>query len=193
MMKMSFFAGSVRSSSTHCRRLWPISGNSARGMPRPWPQSHWPPTASTHLQQHPQQSSRPRLLQIARYSFFLCLFKRFYLFFREGEGRAKERERNIDVRNIDWLPLAHPQLGTWPTIQARALTRIELETFGFEGWCPIHWPTPVRARYSFNCLFIHPLSKSFFEHSLCMRHWAGTRDIVMDRQTKSLPSWSWVK
>ena len=25
-------------------------------------------------------------------------------------------------RNIDWLPLAHPQLGTWPATQACALT-----------------------------------------------------------------------
>ena len=32
------------------------------------------------------------------------------------EGR--KRERNISV----WLPLAHHQLGTWPTTQARALT-----------------------------------------------------------------------
>ena len=29
----------------------------------------------------------------------------------------KERERNIDL-----LPLAHPQLGTWPATQACALT-----------------------------------------------------------------------
>ena len=34
-------------------------------------------------------------------------FKRFYLFLEGGEGREKERERNINV----WLPLAHPLLG----------------------------------------------------------------------------------
>ena len=34
------------------------------------------------------------------------------------EGREKEMQRNIIV----WLPLASPQLGTWPTIQAWALT-----------------------------------------------------------------------
>ena len=28
----------------------------------------------------------------------------------------------ICERNIDWLPLARPQLGTWPTTQACALT-----------------------------------------------------------------------
>ena len=41
-----------------------------------------------------------------------------YLFLERGEGREKERERNINV----WLPLACPLLGTWPTTQACALT-----------------------------------------------------------------------
>ena len=46
-------------------------------------------------------------------------FKDFiYLFSEREEGREKERERNINV----WLPLAHPQLGTWPTTQVCALT-----------------------------------------------------------------------
>ena len=35
-----------------------------------------------------------------------------------GEGREKERERNIDV----WLPPMWPPLGTWPASQACALT-----------------------------------------------------------------------
>ena len=42
-----------------------------------------------------------------------------YLFLERGEGREKERERNINV----WLPVAHPLLGTWPATQACALTR----------------------------------------------------------------------
>ena len=46
-------------------------------------------------------------------------FKGFiYLFLERGEGREKERERNINV----WLPLTWPPLGTWPTTQACALT-----------------------------------------------------------------------
>ena len=50
---------------------------------------------------------------------FACLLKDFiYLFLERGEGKEKERERNISV----WLPLAHPVLGTWPTPQACALT-----------------------------------------------------------------------
>ena len=51
-----------------------------------------------------------------------CLFILFYflkiLFMLRGEGREKERERNINV----WLPLVHPQLGTWPATQAFAVT-----------------------------------------------------------------------
>ena len=39
-------------------------------------------------------------------------------FLERGEGREKDRERNINV----WLPRMHPQLGTWPATQARALT-----------------------------------------------------------------------
>ena len=46
---------------------------------------------------------------------FVLFFLRCYLFiFREGEGR----KRNVSV----WLPLTCPQLGTWPTTQACALT-----------------------------------------------------------------------
>ena len=53
------------------------------------------------------------------FSLKKIFFLRFYLFiFREGGGREKERERNINV----WLPLVHPLLGTWPTTQACALT-----------------------------------------------------------------------
>ena len=44
-------------------------------------------------------------------------FKDFiYLFLERGEGREKEREKNINV----WLPVALSLLGTWPT--ARAMT-----------------------------------------------------------------------
>ena len=43
---------------------------------------------------------------------------RFYLFLERGEGREKERKRNINV----WLPLARPLVETWPAAQACALT-----------------------------------------------------------------------
>ena len=41
-----------------------------------------------------------------------------YLFIERGEGRKKERERNISV----WLPLICPHLGACPAPQACALT-----------------------------------------------------------------------
>ena len=47
---------------------------------------------------------------------FLKIF--INLFLERGEGREKERERNISV----WLPLTYPLLGTWPATQACALT-----------------------------------------------------------------------
>ena len=50
---------------------------------------------------------------------FLHFFKKnIYLFLERGEGREKEKERNINV----WLPLMHPLLGNWATTQACALT-----------------------------------------------------------------------
>ena len=69
-----------------------------------------------------QQSTGYLAMWILRpfYSFILFFFyflKRCYLFLEKGEGREKERERNINV----WLPLRCPQLGTWPTTQACAL------------------------------------------------------------------------
>ena len=45
-------------------------------------------------------------------------FLKKYLSLERGEGREKEKERNINV----WLPLACPKLGTWSAVQARALT-----------------------------------------------------------------------
>ena len=50
------------------------------------------------------------------FSFFLSFLKEFiYLVLERGE---RKRERNISV----WLPLKCPLLGTWPAIQACALT-----------------------------------------------------------------------
>ena len=48
--------------------------------------------------------------------YFLNIF--FSLFLETGEGKERERERNINV----WLPLTWPVLGTWPATQACALT-----------------------------------------------------------------------
>ena len=59
---------------------------------------------------------------IVHESFIYIVFLRFYLFIylflERGDGREKERGRNISL----WLPLTHPQTGAWPTTQACALT-----------------------------------------------------------------------
>ena len=45
-----------------------------------------------------------------------------YLFLEGRVGREKERERNISVWNIHLLSLPRPQLGTWSSTWACALT-----------------------------------------------------------------------
>ena len=52
-----------------------------------------------------------------------------YLFLERGDGREKERERNINM----WLPLIRPLLGTWCTTHTCAQMGIELETLWFPG------------------------------------------------------------
>ena len=56
--------------------------------------------------------------------------KRFYLFSERGEGREKERKRNINM----WLSLTRPTLGTWHTAQLG----IEPATPQFTGPCSTH-------------------------------------------------------
>ena len=60
------------------------------------------------------------LLNVLKILFIYLLIFIFLktLFLERGEGRDKERERNIYV----WLPLTHPLLRIWPTTQACALT-----------------------------------------------------------------------
>ena len=84
-----------------------------------------------------------------------CFLKDFiYLFLDRGEGREKERVRNINV----WLPLVGPQLGTLPAMQACALTGN-----GTGDPHSIHWATPARA---FSTYFLNPHYDFFFAHLL---------------------------
>ena len=64
----------------------------------------------------------------------LSFFKILFVYFERGEGREKERERNISVR----LFLLRPLLETWPETQACALTGNELVTLWFAGQHSIH-------------------------------------------------------
>ena len=61
-------------------------------------------------------------------TFYLFIFNDFiYLLLERGEGREKERERNINV----WLPLVHPL--TWSTTQACAQTGNQTGPFGSQA------------------------------------------------------------
>ena len=57
---------------------------------------------------------------------FVTLFIKKILFIFRERGREKAGgvggETSMCERNIHWLPLAYPQLETWPTTQACALT-----------------------------------------------------------------------
>ena len=66
-----------------------------------------------------------QFLRTICYMYYLHIFKRIFLvyFSREGKVGTKGRETAMCKRYMNWLPLAHPQSGTGPTIQACALTR----------------------------------------------------------------------
>ena len=49
---------------------------------------------------------------------FFC-FLRYYLFIFRARGRVGERE---EIHRRGEMPLAGPQLGTWPAAQAHTLT-----------------------------------------------------------------------
>ena len=77
------------------------------------------------------------LSKISKWKKYLFTFKE-----RKG-GRKKGRETSVCERYINWLPLTHPQLRTWPTTQACALTG-NWTSYPFPGWHSIHWATPAR-------------------------------------------------
>ena len=66
------------------------------------------------------QRSNPIDIPYNHFLNFFCTFfsDLIYLFSEAGEGKEKERERNISV----WLLLTYPVPGTWPKTQACALT-----------------------------------------------------------------------
>ena len=79
---------------------------------------------------HPMNQATP-----VRANHMYSFFKDFlYYFFRE-KGREGERaeQKHQCVRNIDWLPLVHPQLGTKPATQTLPWQVMEPVTFGLQG------------------------------------------------------------
>ena len=60
----------------------------------------------------------------------LLFKKEFICLYRQEKGwRKRGKETSMCERNIDELPLARPQMGTWPAIQACALTASKPMTF----------------------------------------------------------------
>ena len=80
-----------------------------------------------------------------------------YLSLEKGEEREKERERNIDVREIHWLIgffLHSPNWGPGPEPRHVPWPGIKPVTLWFAGWYSIHWATPARAKIiSFSIFF----------------------------------------
>ena len=90
-------------------------------------------------------------LLILKHVIFLKRF--FYLFLERGEGKEKERERNISV----WLPLTCPHWGPDPQPRHMPWLGIKPATLWFAGQCSIHWATPARVKA---CTFWQrPISK----------------------------------
>ena len=100
--------------------------------------------------------------------FLFYFFKILFIYFwREGKGgRKRGRETSMCERNINvWLPLARPQLGTWPTTQACALigNRTSDLSFGLQAGAQSTEPLqprwvddPLNAVWSTNPGFFPP-------------------------------------
>ena len=52
----------------------------------------------------------------------ICTFKKYFIYSFSERGERREKERKTSMCKRYWLPLTHPQLGTWPATQARMLT-----------------------------------------------------------------------
>ena len=81
--------------------------------------------------------------------------KILFIHFRE-RGREGERGRETSMceRYIDWSPLARPQLGTWPTTQACALTgNRTCDILVCKPELSVHRATPARADLLLTRLF----------------------------------------
>ena len=79
--------------------------------------------STEHGQNSSFRHSQALILMLQKHLSTEFLEKILSFIFREGGGRRKRgREISMYERNIDWLPLAYPQLETWLATQACALT-----------------------------------------------------------------------
>ena len=74
--------------------------------------------------------------KIIKYRFFKCFI---YLFLERGEGREKERDGNIDVRET-WIACLSRAPNWEPGPQPRQVPPLGIKSaiFGFAGWDSIH-------------------------------------------------------
>ena len=106
MILLSWFAWSQTASKSHISKtsLGPVGADWRTG-----PLSGF----CIHLQEEVVPENPETLYFGSLWSgSFLFLFLILFIF-RERGGKEKERERNID-----WLPVTYPQMGTWPAAQA---------------------------------------------------------------------------
>ena len=124
-----------------------------------------------------QDSISCSIVNLLKCSLFLnCVYFSFlrdfmYLVLERGEGKDKERKRNISV----WLPLMHPLLGTWPATQARALTENQTGDPLLCSVLSIHWAMPARKLCLFFFMDLQYLTLPLSFRKSCMAQVTTTR------------------
>ena len=96
-----------------------------------------------------------------------CLGEGLGAFPTRGEGREKERERNISA----WLPLSHPYGGAVPQSRHVPWLGFELVTLWFAGWCSVPWATLARALLLDSLLGDYIFLENFPFHSRFQISW----------------------
>ena len=93
----------------------------------------------------PKSTLAPRMRNHSLFYFtFLSIS-----FLERGEGRGKEREKKMDVREKHWSADFCPCRRPNPQSRHVPWPEIEPATFHFAGRCPTNWATPVRDPVSF--------------------------------------------
>ena len=85
--------------------------------------------------------------------FLFYFLQILFIIFRRRNGREKERERNINIRNTGMCLANCPVLGLNLRLRHVPWLGIELLTLCFVGQYPTNWATPVRGGVIFRSLF----------------------------------------